>query len=72
MKTTLEHKLGVYVCDIVGIQFMKITNILLKSIFFFFSTTPTVYGNSQAKGGIGAVAAGLQHSHSNVGSALHV
>ena len=28
------------------------------------------YGNSQARGQIGAVAAGLCHSHSNVGSEL--
>ena len=27
-----------------------------------------VYGNSQARDGIGAVAAGLLHSHSNAGS----
>ena len=30
--------------------------------------TPTAYGSSQARGRIGAAAAGLHHSHSNVGS----
>ena len=41
-------------------------------IFFlsFSRATPTAYGDSQAKGLIEAVAAGLHHSHSNVGSKL--
>ena len=44
-----------------------------KSIFFFcrfaFSrATPAAYGGSQARGLIGAVTAGLHHSHSNAGS----
>ena len=30
------------------------------------------YGSSQARDGIGAVAAGLYHSHSNSGSELHL
>ena len=30
------------------------------------------YGGSQARGPIGAVAAGLHHRHSNVGSELHL
>ena len=29
---------------------------------------PTAYGGSQARGGIGAIAAGLHHSHRNKGS----
>ena len=33
--------------------------------FFFFRTTPSAYGGSQARGRIGATAAGLHHSHSN-------
>ena len=32
--------------------------------------TPMAYGGSQARGLIGAVAAGLRHSHSNTGSEL--
>ena len=38
--------------------------------FFFFGlfrAAPTAYGGSQARGVIGAVAASLNHSHSNVG-----
>ena len=40
-------------------------------IFFFFSclrATPLAHSGSQAKGQIGAAAAGLHHSHSNTGS----
>ena len=31
--------------------------------FFFFRAVPVTYGGSQAMGHIGAVAAGLHHSH---------
>ena len=37
-------------------------------IFVFSRAAPTAYGGSQARGPTGAVAAGLHHSHSNVGS----
>jgi len=44
-------------------------------IFFFFFgfllflwAAPSAYGGSQARGRIGAVAAGLRQSHSNAGS----
>ena len=36
--------------------------------FFFFRAAPVTYRSSQARGQIGTVAAGLHHSHSNVGS----
>ena len=35
---------------------------------FFLRVAPTAYGSSQARSGMGAVAAGLPHSHSNAGS----
>ena len=38
----------------------------------FFRAAPTAYGGSQARGPIGAVASGLHHSHSNVGSELRL
>ena len=47
------------------------------NFFFFFSSfllfraVPTAYGGSQAGGQIGAVAADLHHSHSNMGSLTH-
>ena len=34
-------------------------------LFAFSRATPTAYGGSQARGQIGAVAAGLRKSHSN-------
>ena len=43
-------------------------HIFLYFYFYFFClfrATPTAYGGSQARGWIGAVAAGLQHNHSN-------
>ena len=43
-----------------------------SKLFLFFPrlsrATPIAYASSQARGGIGAVAAGLHHSHSNRGS----
>ena len=39
-----------------------------SSFFFFFLFRAKVYGSSQARGGIGAAAVGLHHSHSNAGS----
>ena len=40
--------------------------------FYLLRATPTAYGSSQARGLIGAVAAGLHHSHSNVRSKPHL
>ena len=37
-------------------------------LFVFSYAAPAAYGGSQARGLIGAVAAGLHHSHSNAGS----
>ena len=38
--------------------------------FFLFRATPAAYGSSQARGRIGAAAAGLRHSCSNARSEL--
>ena len=40
--------------------------------FFFFRAALAAYGGSQARGLIGAIAAGLHHSHSNARSELHL
>ena len=48
---------------------------LLNSFGFFFlllRATPMAYGGSQARGPIGATAAGLRHSYSNTGSEPHL
>ena len=41
-------------------------------LFAFSRAAPTAYGGSQARGLIGAVAATLHQSHSNVGSELRL
>ena len=40
--------------------------------FFFLGPYPWAYGGSQARGPVRAVATDLHHSHSKVGSELHV
>ena len=44
----------------------------LSFSFFLFRATLVAYGSSQARGQIGAVAAGLRQSHSNAGSEPHL
>ena len=44
----------------------------LKNFFCLFRAVPAAYGSSQARGRIGAAAAGLRHRHSNAGSELHL
>ena len=41
-------------------------------LFAFSRAAPVVYGGSQARGLIRAVAASLHHSHSNAGSEPHL
>ena len=45
---------------------------LIFILFFFFRATLVAYRGSQVRGQIWAVAAGLCHRHSNVGSELHL
>ena len=40
--------------------------------FLLLRATPAAYGDSQARGPIGATTAGLHHSHSNIRSKPHV
>ena len=40
--------------------------------FYFIWAAPAAYGNSQARGCIGAIAVGLHHSHGNSGSRPHL
>ena len=49
-----------------------ITCYLFIYLFLLFRAKPTAYGSSQARGQIGAVAAGLHHSHSDAGSELRL
>ena len=41
-------------------------------IYLLFRASPTAHGASQARGPVGAVAARLRQSHSNVGSELRL
>ena len=55
-------------CFPLGFLWFQIFFIFYFFVFCLFSATPTAYGGSQARGQIGAVTAGLHHSHSNTGS----
>ena len=53
----------------------KMRNMIIYSpkfiyLFSLFRATPLAYGGSQIRGQIEATAAGLHHSHSNMGSEL--
>ena len=43
-----------------------------KTFFFLFRAAGVAYGSSQARGRLGAAAAGLRHSHRNAGSEPHL
>ena len=47
-------------------------DLLFLFIYLLFRATFTAYRGSQARGQIRTVAAGLHHSHSNVGSEPHL
>ena len=52
--------------------FLKIIYVFIY-LFLFFNAASMAYGSFQIKGRIGdAVAASLQHSHSNAGTKLHL
>ena len=42
-------------------------SMMISFFFGIFRAAPAAYGSSQASGLIGTTAAGLHHSHSNVG-----
>ena len=48
---------------------LRLTLLIDKNAFFFlFTAIPVAYGSSRAGGPIGAIAAGLRYSHSNMRS----
>ena len=55
-----------------GLQIKAIKDTLIREktnpFFILFKAALMAYGSSQAKGRMGAVAADLHHSHSNLGS----
>ena len=54
------------------IQSQEIIIIIIIGLFAISWATPMAYGGSQARDLIGAVAAGLRQSHSNMGSELRL
>ena len=64
---------------LVGVSSLRETQVIvpfLEVLFFFFfllfRATHAAYEGSQVRGQIGATAAGLHHSHSNVGSEMYL
>ena len=59
-----------------GVVSANLQSIIYKIFFFLyvclFRAAPPAFGSSQARGYIGAPAAGLHHSHSNSGSEPHL
>ena len=53
-------------------QLVSYASSLCFFCLFFFRAPLLAYGGSQARGGIGAVAASLHHSHSNARSELNL
>ena len=51
---------------------LDVIRIFLRVSFCLFRATTAAYGGSQARGLMGAVAAGLHHSHSNARSEPHL
>ena len=49
---------------------MSILFYFIILFYCLFSATLVVYGGSQVRDGIGAIAAGLRHNHSSAGSKL--
>ena len=69
VKSVLEHKAG-QADDIVFVTLFIFILYVFIYLFLLFRASPEAYGGSQARGQIGAVAAGLHRSHSNARSEL--
>ena len=63
--TTFMYYLRIY-------NFLFYFFIFIFCLFVFSRAAPAAYGGSQARGLIGAVAAGLWQRHSNVGTEPHL
>ena len=55
-----------------GTTFFFFFNYYLFSLFALSRAASAAYGGSQARGPVGAIATGLHHSHSSVGSELRL
>ena len=69
-----KHAGGAFLCLTLlqwlspGIPLSPWASVLFLSLFSLFRATPVAHRGSQARGPIGATAAGLRHSHSNARS----
>ena len=69
LKTSTCHSCGID--RYIEINGTRKCDFFCRCVFLcVFTATPTANGGSQARGGIGAVAARLHHSHSNARSEL--
>ena len=74
LSSFMDICLGVGLLDLMVTLFL-VSFLFLPFFFFFFAffrAAPEAYGGSQARGPIGAIAAGLHHSHSNTRSQPHL
>ena len=60
------------ICLFLNLIFIYLLLLLLFCLFAISWAAPAAYGGSQARGRIGAVAASLNHSHSNAGSETYL
>ena len=58
--------------DLISYYLSEFFSFFFFCLFAFSRATPAAYGGSQVRGLIGAVAAGLHHSHSNARSETHL
>ena len=68
----METSWVLFCCATMGTLYWVSFYFILFIYFCFLMAAPVAYGSSQAKGPIGATAAGLQHSHSNTISEWHL
>ena len=71
-KTKQNNCINKSKCFVFFISSLTIFGFLFVLGCLFFATILALYGSSQARGRIGGVAASLHHSHSNLGSKLHL
>ena len=70
LQTTASLKSASILFYFILFLFIYLLTYLFIYLFCFFMAAPAAHGSSQARGRIGATAAGLHHSHYNSGSEL--
>ena len=69
---TLNNVDKLTLLNVKGVTNISLYVVIIIIINHLFRATPLAYGSFQARGLIGAVAAGLHHSHRNSGSESHL